>query len=1299
MPEKISINNWTTVTSSNTKFFTEDQIIDAAQRVKNYIEVNKVLPAYVTISGTNVNMQQFLQLSTEVVLNAEGRLCTSLAPKTSTAATNPSENISYNDIYYTDYMNITVNSNVYISVNNQAPDFINVNNSSKLSFSSLVYMYSLMLFSYSENNKSLPDYITVNPWTKVSNVGTVFLNMDQIIDAAQRVKNYITVNNVLPAYVNISGNNVNMPQFLQLLTNTIINIDNDLYTSLILQNINPPLSSKEDIMNGKFDFEEYMGIAYEIKTYINGNNVAPGNISSSSLGDNIGFSSLIYTYSNILTSYMLNNILPKDVLVIPWIAVSNPGKIYNYQSNKIFNTLEDAVDDPETLNGTVIGIGKSLLAENIVINKMISIIPVPGINVTIQASNPNKSVFTINYNGTGTVIADLNIIGSTNNAGIYINNSFFNIIIGNNLKNNLDGIYIYNSTENSILDNNISNNIRNGISVNFNSENNAISGNKIQYNNASGINIVNSTYTTVFSNILFNNVLDGVYLNNASSRINFNAISDNGRYGLYSLGNSTVDAKNNWWGSNNPKISSVYTSDINIVDGTTECDSWILLKIKSQTDRSNRSNNMYNNIITVDLTYNNKGQDTSSGNDYIPDGIPISFTTTGGILNTQLLTRKGKIANILETNSLGTVNVTASLNYQSVSTSTSFLNIDSLGVLNTRTGKYFETIQAAIDDITTLKGDTITLAEGLYAENVVIHKSIILKADNGAKVTVQPKREYTSTINIVESFVSIQGLEIISSEEAAITAYLNSNINITNNIIKGNKYGILLFNSKNNFISNNTIQKNDFGIYLSNTHDTRIHGNIISNNWYGIFITQSNKNLINNNTINDNWIGINIELSNNNNVTNNSFKNSVQGIYLLKSNNTLINLNDINGSVGIVHYGSLNNSILSNIFNCSLLNSSEIDTTGVLMQSNIWNCGPATVATLLKSKGINVTQEELASISQTDGFGTSMYGLIQAAQAKGLILTGMQKPSDELTMGDIVLLDFNGDLHFSLIKSINSTDVVLADSLFGNIAMTRETFDLFYSDYVLSENGTVSVNSKILSNDQLKAIKGTYVYMNPNFWFGTSSKALFGLLTRVPYVGVFVLTASLFTAPAYGPKLTQSLPKTKNTPNKLLRTTTKYSSISKYISRGSTKYYGRTVARVISSLSLKELEYKKNYQTYLSIKASEFAKIAELMKDQNMIEHGRRIAKNADKLRLNGPSVPIPDGYDAEFIINSLRASKDWIKSGYKSVRAGDVISGTVKIVAGSSLIEYISFYISYSLFDGIWENNVWERLRNATNI
>ncbi|HMK54246.1 MAG TPA: pseudomurein-binding repeat-containing protein, partial [Methanobacteriaceae archaeon] len=427
LPANVTVHPWSVVSNPNTVFFTQDQIKNAAGAVKSYVETNHVLPASVTIAGKQVSMPQFLQLSSESLLNIKGTLCTSFIYTNYGSASNPAENATTTDINYTEYMDIANQINSFINSNKIAPNYATQSTGRTIRYESLVYIYAQILNSYSTTNGTLPDYITINPWSVVSNSNTVFLSYDQINNASGSVKSYVETNHMLPGSVNVNGKLVNMPQFLQISTTELLNIDSNLYTSIIVGNLDKFYMSQEDITSGEIEYEEYMDMARYSKSYIDFNGTVPYYAYQTSLGTHMGFTSLVYMYSQILDSYGLNNkILPNYITITPWVAISNPNAIYNYQSNKVFSTLQAAIDDNDTFYGDTIGLGRETILENIVIKKELTITPIPGLNVTVQSANPNLPLFTITTNGSGSFICGLTICGSTNSSGIYLDNSYYN---------------------------------------------------------------------------------------------------------------------------------------------------------------------------------------------------------------------------------------------------------------------------------------------------------------------------------------------------------------------------------------------------------------------------------------------------------------------------------------------------------------------------------------------------------------------------------------------------------------------------------------------------------------------------------------------------------------------------------------------------------------------------------------------------------------------------------------------------------------------------------------------------------
>ncbi|MCZ3371742.1 transglutaminase domain-containing protein, partial [Methanobacterium veterum] len=158
--------------------------------------------------------------------------------------------------------------------------------------------------------------------------GTTFTTT-QITTAAASVKSYIETNNKLPNYVTIGTNQITMPQFLQLLVTSLLQINSGTNTAMASGSVSNPTSPTGSYMYGNIASTEYLSIAQKIKDYINSNNRAPNYIASS-LG-NIQYESLVYIYSKILNYYKTNGRLPNYVLVDSSVTnTSIPSELQQY---------------------------------------------------------------------------------------------------------------------------------------------------------------------------------------------------------------------------------------------------------------------------------------------------------------------------------------------------------------------------------------------------------------------------------------------------------------------------------------------------------------------------------------------------------------------------------------------------------------------------------------------------------------------------------------------------------------------------------------------------------------------------------------------------------------------------------------------------------------------------------------------------------------------------------------------------------------------------------------------------------
>ena len=151
--------------------------------------------------------------------------------------------------------------------------------------------------------------------------GIAPVNLTAIQNAAASVKSYIESNNKLPNYVTIGSSQVTMPQFLQLLVTSLLQINNGTTTAMSIGNVNSPTNSTGDSIYGNINQTEYLKIAQSIKSFIDSNGIAP-NYATSSLGK-VQYETLIYMFSKVVNYYGTNKALPNYVSVDSTVA--NPG--------------------------------------------------------------------------------------------------------------------------------------------------------------------------------------------------------------------------------------------------------------------------------------------------------------------------------------------------------------------------------------------------------------------------------------------------------------------------------------------------------------------------------------------------------------------------------------------------------------------------------------------------------------------------------------------------------------------------------------------------------------------------------------------------------------------------------------------------------------------------------------------------------------------------------------------------------------------------------------------------------------
>lgn len=153
------------------------------------------------------------------------------------------------------------------------------------------------------------------------NVQNNWFTIKDITEAAGRVKSYIETNHIMPNFVKIGTTQITMPQFLQLMTTGLVQLNKANSANINLMTVTTPKNSSENIESGIIKKAEYIDLAGRIQSFINSNGKAP-NYASSSLGK-IGYPSLIYLYSRIMSYYYNNGVLPQTASLKPWESINN----------------------------------------------------------------------------------------------------------------------------------------------------------------------------------------------------------------------------------------------------------------------------------------------------------------------------------------------------------------------------------------------------------------------------------------------------------------------------------------------------------------------------------------------------------------------------------------------------------------------------------------------------------------------------------------------------------------------------------------------------------------------------------------------------------------------------------------------------------------------------------------------------------------------------------------------------------------------------------------------------------------
>ena len=356
LPTAVTVKPWTTsnIPINEPTAYTIDQILETANNLKTYIEINKKLPTTVTIGTQNINLAQFLYLATKATaaLKDGQPTTTSIMVGSYSLPSTSYENLKTGALTTGTYVDFANRISQYIAESSQAPAY-GLIGLGQISYQSQVYLYSRVLVGYGVSGQ-LPDTMTVKAWSSgnipIYEPSSYSFTVSQIVDAAQRVKAYVEANKALPSTVTMGSSSINMGQFLFLAITATNDLDSgkpDTTVVTVSSSYGLPGSSYESMKTGALTTGTYVDFANRIAQYMAENYKAPpyGLIG---LGQ-ISYQSQVYLYSRVLAGYGVSGQLPDTMTVKAWSS----GNMPIYEPSSYSFTVDQVLTAAQTVKNYI----------------------------------------------------------------------------------------------------------------------------------------------------------------------------------------------------------------------------------------------------------------------------------------------------------------------------------------------------------------------------------------------------------------------------------------------------------------------------------------------------------------------------------------------------------------------------------------------------------------------------------------------------------------------------------------------------------------------------------------------------------------------------------------------------------------------------------------------------------------------------------------------------------------------------------------------------------------------------------
>lgn len=136
----------------------------------------------------------------------------------------------------------------------------------------------------------------------------------------------------------------------------------------------------------------------------------------------------------------------------------------------------------------------------------------------------------------------------------------------------------------------------------------------------------------------------------------------------------------------------------------------------------------------------------------------------------------------------------------------------------------------------------------------------------------------------------------------------------------------------------------------------------------------------------------------------------------------------------------------------------------VFFQKGKSDCGPAALMNVFQHYGIESSLDEIQLISGTTTHGTSMLGLQQMAEIKGLKATGWHYTWKDFMRATLPIIVFMDNDHYTVVDSFyNDGDLRIIDPARGVLKMSKRKFNRIWSGETLQIERVDSKESTLLT--------------------------------------------------------------------------------------------------------------------------------------------------------------------------------------------------------------------------------------------